>query len=148
MFDPESFLDSTLPNPLDTRRTPVPVGTYSAFVEDVVLDHGIIKSGERAGQPWARLTFKWNIDDAALRDKLQRTKVMVSEGLMLDLDEAGDLDTRPGRNVRLGKRFEVFGLNQKGTSPRAFIGQFGKIRVEHRMYEGEPQEDVVSVAKG
>ena len=140
MFNPDEFLATSIP---DTVRTPVPVGAYTAQIDSIKPSSGTISKGDRAGEQWARLDIVWSIEDAGVKEIMRRSKVTVTQGLMLDLTPSGDFDTT--RNERLNKFRKTLGL-AAGASVMSLIGQFGKVSVEHEIYNGEPQEKVKSIA--
>jgi hypothetical protein len=144
IFDPASFLDSTVQGTISTERKLIPAGEYAAFISDIKANGGT--SAEK-GTPWARLDITWEIDSQELRDSLHRAKIVVTQGVMLDLDEEGAFDTRDGRNVNLGKLLALFNLNNGTFQPRALVGQYAKIRIEYETYKDKTQEKVKSVMK-
>lgn len=147
LFNPETFLDDDAGGVLSTERTLVPTGTYSnCYIKDVKPSEGIIGKGERAGEPWARMVFVWVIDDDAVRQELNKSEVVLSQGIMLDLDSNGKLDEGKGRNIRLGKLRQALGINDGPVKWRDFIGKPATIQVGHSIYNGNPVEDVIAVA--
>ena len=145
LFDPKAFVESTVEGTISTEKKLIPAGEYTAFVEAINASGGL--GGPNKDKAWARLDLTWNIDSPELRDQLHRAKIVLTQGVMLDLDEEGAFDTREGKNVQLGRLLAVFGLNTGTFQPRSLVGQFGKIRVEYETYKDTVQEKIKAVTK-
>lgn len=143
MFDPNTFLDMTTEESNSTVNTPVPIGEFIALIEDV------------KARPWAKkddpsvsgmaLDVIWNIDDANVKQLLERDKVVAKQGIMLDLTPEGGLDMGKGKNVALGRLREALDLNQPGR-PFGFkmlVGRAGKIKITHRVEQKPGAEPVI-----
>jgi hypothetical protein len=148
LFDPNTFLDSDAGGPLSTERVLVPINTYHpCFITDIKPVEGLVKEGDNAGKPWARLDFIWTIDSQELRDLLNRAQVKVTQGIMLDLTEDGQLDTGKGRNVQLGKLRKALGINNGPVQYREFLGKPATLQIGHEATNtGGVREKVVAVA--
>lgn len=148
LFDPNTFLDADAGGPLSTERTLIPPNTYSpAYITEIKPAEGTVKNGDNAGKPWARLDFVWTIDSQELRDMLNRAQVKVTQGIMLDLDENGQLDHGKGKNVRLGKLRKALGINEGPIKYREFLGKPCTIQIIHSTgLDGSPREEVGAVA--
>lgn len=132
-FDPDSFLSSTTTESNDTKLVPVPEGEFVGIIEDV------------KARPWAKkddpsvagiaLDVIWLIDDADVKSQLGRDKVTCKQGIMLELNENGKLDTGKGKNVGVGRLREATGLNRPGE-PFGFpmlVGLAARVKVSHRI---------------
>lgn len=150
MFDPNSFLEMTTTDANSTVMTPVPVGEYVAVVEDIKARPW--KSRDDPSQGGMALDITWDIDDANVKALLERKKVTVKQGMMLDLTDEGGLDMGKGKNVSLGRLREALDLNQPGQ-PFGFSmmkGRVAKILVQHRADPNKPDTiypEVKAVAK-
>lgn len=136
MFDPASFLDTTLTDANSTQTVPVPVGEFIAVIDKVECRSW--QSKKDPSKSGLTLDITWSIDDAGVRELLGRDKVTARQGIMLDLTDAGGLDMGRGRNVGLGRLREALNLNIPGQ-PFAFsmlVGRVAKVKVEHRI-DGE-----------
>ena len=146
LFDAETFLDEDVGGTLSTERTLVPIGTYeSCYIKGVKPQEGIIGKGDRTGEPWARMVFQWVIDDDAVRTELGKTEVVVSQGIMLDLDASGKLDTSKGKNIRLGKLRAALGINDGDVKWREFLNKPATLQIGHEVYKDSPIEAVTAV---
>jgi hypothetical protein len=148
IFNPDTFLDEDAGGPLSTERVLIPIDTYkNCYIETVKPVEGIIKDGERAGEPWAKMNFVWVIDDQEVKDKLDRQRVVVTQGIMLELDATGSLDEGKGKNVRLGKLRAALGINSGKVRWRDFIGVPATISIGHATSDkGTMYEEVTAVA--
>lgn len=143
MFDTESFMQTTVEGELSTTTTPIPVGEFLAVVKSVGS-----RSGEKDGNPWAMLDVTWEIDDASVAEVTGRDVNTCRQSIFLDITESGGLDMAKGKNVGLGKLREAVNQNGPGAwSPAMLEGQVGKVKIDHRLYEGNTYADVKGVAK-
>ena len=149
-FDPNTFLNMTTTESNSTSQTPVPVGEYIGVVDKV------------EARPWQKkddpsvagmaLDILWSIDDANVKALLERDKVTVKQGIMLDITPEGGLDMGKGKNVGLGRLREALDLNQPGQ-PFGFsmlTGRAAKVAVKHRVDNKNPENifaEVSAVAK-
>ena len=132
---------------LSTERLLVPAGTYNnCYVKEIKVQDGVIKDGDRAGQPWAKLLVTWVLDHPELRKELDRAEVVLTQGIMLDVTSDGRLETGKGKNVRLGKFKKALGINDENSPLTDAIQRRAILQVKHGMYNNEPQEEIASVA--
>lgn len=132
---------------LSTERLLVPPGTYNnCYVRELKVQEGTINSGDRAGQPWAKLLVTWVLDHEELRKELDRSEVVLTQGIMLDVTADGKLDMGRGKNVRLGKFKKALGINDANSPLSDAIQRRAILNVKHGQYNGEPQEEIASVA--
>ena len=146
LFSPEQFMDVQVEGASSTEFVPVPVGEYTAVSSDPEIVAWSSKDGSKNG---LKLSLKWDIDDPAVKQLLERDKVTVKQDIMLDLTETGGLDMGKGKNVNLGRLREACGLNVPGQpfSFRMLGGQIAKVRVEHRIVDGAPFAEIKAVSK-
>ncbi len=149
IFDPQNFLDGSTGGANSTKRLVVPAATYPAFISDLKSRNGTVKKeGENFGKPWTTLEVSWQIDDGGiLAATMEQQKVVVFQSIMLEFSETGALADGKGKNVKLGRLREAIGLNDGPVPWRSFVGRPAVIKVEHEIYEGEPQARVTAVAK-
>lgn len=145
-FDPATFLDMQVTDAMSTASVPIPQGEYNAVVEKIETRAWKAKDNSSSG---IALDITWNIDDANVKALLARDKVTVRQGIMLDLNEQGGMDTGKGRNVSLGRLREALNLNKAGVpfSFRQLVGQVGKISVTQRPDGDQIYNDVKGVVK-
>lgn len=145
-FDPQAFLDTQTTETNDTRVLPCPIGEWPATVENVDIKSGV---SQKSGEPWTKLNVKWKIEGCDANRMADRDPIYVTQGILLDITEAGGLDMGKGRNIGLGRLREATNLNAKGTpfSPRMLLGRSAKVAVSHREYEGNLFDDVKGVVK-
>lgn len=147
MFSPEQFLELQVNDANSTKSTPCPIGEYMAVVEDVKARQWTKKDDQ--SQSGMALDIIWAVDDAAVKAELDREKVLVKQGVMLDLTANGGIDTGKGKNVTLGRLREAIGLNEPGR-PFSFSmikGRVAKIKVKHRIDGDNIYAEVEAVAK-
>lgn len=146
-FDPNDFLGTSFDQPLDTKRTPTPVGEYIAQIGlgDKDLE---IAQGEKDGKPWARLDMRLYLTDPSgvIKQATGSDKPMVFYGIMLDLDENGRFDASKGKNIRVGKVLEAAGKLKPGWKLSDLKGCTFKVKIGHRQHNGETYDDVQAVS--
>lgn len=147
MFNPEQFLDMQMTESNDTKTFPVPVGEYITVAEEVKCRQW--QSKQDPSKSGLTLDITWSVDDAAVKELLGRDKVIVRQGIMLDLTDSGGLDMGKGRNVGLGRLREALDLNTPGQ-PFSFsmiAGRVAKVSVTHRIDGENIYAEVKGVAK-
>lgn len=147
MFNPEQFLDMQVTEANDTKVIPVPVGEYTALIEEVKCRQW--QSKKDPSMSGLTLDITWSVDDQNVKELLGRDKVTVKQGIMLDITESGTMDMGKGRNVGLGRLREALNLNTPGQ-PFAFSmlpGRVAKVAVSHRVDGDQIFAEVKSVAK-
>lgn len=145
-FDPETFLNATYDEALDTKVVPCPVGEYLGLAEKVDVKTWAAKDGSASG---LKLVILWDIQDDNVKQLLGRDTVRVPQDQMLDLTETGALDFGKGKNVGLGRIREALGLNTPGE-PFAFSmiqGRMAKVKVSHRPSGEDLYNEIKAIAK-
>lgn len=147
MFNPDQFLDMQVTETNDTKVVPVPVGEYTAMIDEVKVRQW--QSKKDPSQSGLTLDVKWGIDNAAVAELLGRDKVTVKQGIMLDINDAGFLDMGKGRNIGLGRLREALNLNAPGEpfSFNMLVGRVAKVSVTHRIDGEDIYAEVKSVAR-
>lgn len=140
VFNPDTFLNTEITEANETTYTPVPEGEWTAVIKE-------IKPREAKGA--AILDVMWGVDDPDVVESTGMANPIIRQTVFLDFTPEGNLAVGKGKNVQLGKLRDAVNQNQNGKpwSPGDLIGQVAKIRVAHRMYEGEPQADVKGVTR-
>jgi len=147
MFNPDQFLDMQVTDSNDTKLVPVPVGEYTAVIEEVKCRQW--QSKKDPSMSGLTLDMQWSVDDSAVKELLGRDKVTVKQGIMLDLTDSGGLDMGKGKNIGLGRLREALDLNKPGQ-PFAFsmlAGRVAKVAVSHRIDGDNIYAEVKGVAK-
>ena len=147
-LDAQALLDASITGANSTQMVPVPAGEYTGIIEEVEIrpwqgKHDPTKTGQK-------LDCKVIIDDEAVREELGRDKVVMVHEVMLDLAADGmGLDMGKGKNVHLGRLREAVGLNDPAMpfGFRMLSGRALKVRVEHEIYNNEPQARIRAVTK-
>jgi hypothetical protein len=121
MFDPETFMNQIIDEPLETEFVTVDPGEYVATIDDFTSEafeqiHFEYKKGARAGTPgiMTKLTLPFVIQDDAVKQLLEMEKVVVRKQLILDLQDNGDLDWGTNKNIDLGRIRAAVGQNDPG----------------------------------
>lgn len=148
-FDPTAFLDATTTE-ASTRRQPIPAGSdVTAIIGEPKSRAWTSKDQTKSG---IAIDVPLLVDLSAypdLQSAVGVDKVTLQDSIMLDLTEAGAIDFGAGKNSKLRRYREALGMNVPGQpfSIRAMQGRTIKVKVKHRIYEGEAYDEVDSVAK-
>lgn len=141
-FNPADFLNATVEGSNDTVFIPCPAGEYVGMIEKVEARPWVKKDDPTVSG--VALDIQWNIDDQNAKEVTGRDKVIVRQGIMLDMTDNGGLDMGKGKNIGLGRLREAVGLNDP-SQPFAMSmlqGRAAKVRVTHEIYKGQPQAKV------
>lgn len=140
VFNPDTFLNTSISEDFATAHIPVPEGEYIAVIKEIK---------PRPAKDKAVLDVVWGIDDPEVAEVTGFENPQVRQSIFLDLDEMGGLALGKGKNIHLGRLREALGQNQKGKpwQPGDLIGNVAKVTISHRTYEGAIQADVKAVAK-
>lgn len=127
-FDADSFMTTTIDEPLATALQVVPDGEYVAMVGE--FDSTALKSVNTKNGPRQILEVPFIIQDDALRVKMGREQVVHRESFWLDFTADGRLDTSADKNVRLGQLRAALDQNKAGQpwSP-AMLRNMGPLRI-------------------
>lgn len=140
-FDPATFMNQTVDQPIADDYVLCPEGEYQAIVDD--FDETVFRTNEfvyskgpNAGLPGEMTTFEcpWVIQDDRVKLALGRDKVVVTEPIILDFDSNGALDHGPNKNVKLGQLRTAVGQNSAGAWSISNLKNAGPsmVRVVHR----------------
>lgn len=147
-FSPEAFLDATITEPT-VKRPPLPVEfDYTAVIGQITSREWTgkadpTKSGIALDIP---LTLEIPAEVQASLG-LSMSTIQMKDSIMLDLTPNGMIDNSPGKNRRLRVYREALDMNKPGDvfSPRKMEGQAVKVKIVHKMWEGEIVENVGGV---
>lgn len=156
-FDPQSFLDAQQTE-VNERRPPLPVenpaspdGLYTAVIGEPKTESGTIGKGDRTGQPWLSVMIPLQIEVPPQLQEVMKVgpTLTITDRAFIDLTPQNTIDNSPGKNRRQRLYREALDLNKPGDvwSWRKAQGQVVKIKLEHEMYEGVPQERIAQVLK-
>jgi len=151
-FDPKLFLQAQVTE-INEKRPPLPMenpaspdGTYLSLMGEPTTDTGVIEKGDRAGQVWLSIAVPHKIEvPQQLQDTLKiQPVVVITDRVFIDLTPQKTIDNSPGRNRRQRLYREALDLNKVGDVWAWYkvAGQAIKIKVEHEMYLGEPQDRI------
>lgn len=145
IFDPNQILDAAITTELKKRPLVTP-GVYTATIgEPKIRSWQGKKDPTKSG--WA---IDIPLDVQLTPQEVQRVgqpTVRLTDGGFLDITDGGGIDMAPGRNRVLRTYYDAVGINRPGATPRQLQGRQIKVQVGHDVYEGEPVEEVKSIAK-
>lgn len=145
-FDPTAFMNTQITGANDTQFRPCPIGEYPAVIDKVEPREWTSRDGTKSG---VALDVFWSIDSDTIRTELGRDKVVVKQGVMLDMTPQGTIDGGVGKNINLGRLREALGMNDP-SMPFSFAmlpGKVAKVKVEHEIYNNAPMAKITSVVR-
>lgn len=102
VFDKDTFLNQELKGANEVKYTPVPIGEYQGFIDDLDTD---------AYEDTPILVVVYALLDENLKKTLGLDKPTVQDRIFLDVEKDGSLSFGPNKNVRLGRTREAVGQN-------------------------------------
>jgi hypothetical protein len=144
-FDVGAFAQSSFEGEGDTRRLQIEPKEYNALIVGPWSEKTKLRPTDKG-----QLIFDvvWQPEDPEQATKLGVEKLpTVRQSIFLDLTPAGGLDMGPFKNAELNKLRALYGLNKAGVkwTFQDFIGKPGKIKVEQRPNEKDPQNPFTNV---
>jgi len=145
MFDPEAFLDQTIEDSNDTKVIPCPAGDFLGIIDSYKVRRWEKKDDKTING--VSLDVLWLVEDENARQETGRDKVIVKQGVPLDVTEDNKIDMGKGKNVRLGRLRSALDLNQPGQpfSFHMLKGRMAKITVVQRPEGEDVFNDVTTV---
>lgn len=101
-FDPDTFLNQEVTGSSEVKYTPVPIGEYQAYVDDLEMS-------SYNDQPILQVTYA--ILNEELKASLGLEKPTVRDSIFLDMDPSGALAFGINKNVKLGRLREAVNQN-------------------------------------
>lgn len=158
IFNPEAFLDATTTE-VSVKRPPLPAQRdFQAMITEIKTRTWQGKKDPTKGGIVADVKLEFDLsaypDVQALLGGLD--KVTITDGIMLDLTEQGNIDYAPGKNGKLRLYRDATGLNKGGEafSLRMLQGRMVRARIKHVPSEnigpdGKPEmyDNIETVAK-
>jgi hypothetical protein len=145
-FDAQAFMSQSVEGTaeLATEPTLIPVGEYEAVVDKVDA------KPPRPESEWNGVTVSvnWEIMDEALRSKLNRVKIIVTQYIPVELDENGRIAKGGDKNWRLWQVKDALGQKTIDPwNPKLLEGAGPAIvRIKHNSYQGNTSSQVDRVA--
>lgn len=150
LFDPSSFLSQETIEAA-TKRPPLPVGDYTATINDVKFRQWQSKDGTKSGMA-ADIPLVIEVPaEVQAQLGLTQSTLTLTDGIFVDVTEAGMMDWAPGRNRQFRAYREATGQNVAGQpwSPAKLVGQPVKVKIAHRVIDqGASAGDIVEDIKG
>lgn len=145
-FNAESFLSTRSQGKMDTKYPTCPAGWYQAQIDNLAARQ--VDKNDGSGQSTV-MDINWLVLDDNVKQQLNVERVLVRQGIFLDLTEEGQLDYGTGKNVKLGKVRDVLKQNnpKKDWFPNLLIGSMARIHVEHKPNPNDPDSPYANVTE-
>jgi hypothetical protein len=147
-FDPDAFMASSTDEANAEHFDPIPEGEYPAIVKKVEV--GQFQGKKDPSKTYTSMNVTWVIDAPQIAESLGREELTSRQSVFLDINDSGNLDTGPNKNVGLGKLRAAVGQNQPGKpwSPAMLEGAGPcMVKVEHVIRDEDTFDNVTRVAK-
>lgn len=150
-FDPSTFLDATTTEQ-SVRRPPLDPGDYTAVTGELKVrswtstkPEAKVKSGIAFDVP---LTVEVPLEMQE-RLKLPSSTINMQDSIMIELTSGGGIDYGVGKNGALRRWRDATNCNTPGQpfSPRMLAGKVVKVKIGHRLWEGDVLDEIQAVAK-
>ena len=143
LFDPESFLDTTINTQFATNIPPIPEGEHLCLV--TALDPKVI-TGKSSGEDFFILEVECTVDTEEAREATGMKEPKARKSLFMDIDDDGCLKDGETDNVDLGKFREALGQNNENEDwkPSDMLGQVFIGSIYHEPSNKENDDRVFS----
>lgn len=149
-FDPASFLDATTTD-ASVKRPPLPPGDYTAITGQLTSKAWESKKPEAKIKSGIKFEVPLSLEvPLAVQEQLGLGPTLsFTDSIMLEVTEQGGIDYSPGKNGGLRRYRDACNCNQAGQpfSPRMLEGKAVKVKIGHKVYEGEVYDEIQGVAK-
>ena len=157
-FDPAAFLDMPI-DEVQVKRPPILAGDYPAVIKEVTCEawQSKDKTDPQTGQ--LKSGLKYNVVLTVDVPEAERTRVGLTnptlefrDGIMLEMNASGGIDTAPGKNSALRRYRDALDMNKAGEAFRAsaMAGKPLLVKIAHREWpvgSGDLVEEVKGVAR-
>lgn len=154
-FDPSVYLDLEIAEP-SVKRPPLPIQDYTSVIKDVLVREWTSKEkvDEATGMLKSGIAFDIihtvNVP-ADIKERLGYDKdtIELKDSIMPQFTPEGHLDNGPGKNRQIRTYREATDMNKPGDtfSPKRLLGKNVRVKIGHRMVNGEPYEEIQGVAQ-
>lgn len=143
-FNPETFMATEEESGFDTTFPVIPIGEYTAQLDQVEVKKATMKDGvERAV-----MELRWAVLDESVKSETGLAKPTVRQSIFLDINERGGLDKGKGKNIGLGRLLDGLGMNTgKPWTPKSLEGGMATIKVIHKDNPDDPENPYSNVQK-
>ena len=137
VFNEDVLLNKEVDTDFAAEYTPVPGGEYVATIDDGKNAIKVTQTVFEDGNSRINCALLWKIDaDDKLKQYMKADNVYVTQRFRLNLDEDGNFETGPNKNVALGNLRTIFGKDGiKGWALTLLKGQ-GPAQISTRVKDG------------
>ena len=140
-FDPELFQNISQEAEFSTEYVPIPENDYTATIMKVVARQ---HTDDETAKVSTVLGVTWKLNAEGVEDADDK---LVDQGVFLDLNDSGQLETGKGKNVPLGRLLEAINLNGKSWSPVGLAGNVATIKVTQYPGKGKHEGRIFNRVK-
>jgi len=150
-FDPTTFLDSTTTEQ-SVRRPPLDPGDYTAVTGELKVRQWESQKADAKVKAGIAFDVPLVVEVPLAQQerlKLSSSTINMQDSIMVETNGTGGIDYGVGKNGALRRWREATGCNTAGApfSPRMLGGKVVKVKIGHRLYEGEIYDEIQGVAK-
>lgn len=141
MFDPRTFLQTSIEGSTSTKRILVPEGVYTGIAQEVT------EKSFRDVNEQTVVDINFQIDDPEVEKATHRSVNRVRLSVFLDLTPEGNIDNEEGLNIPLGRLREALGQNKGTWNFGMLTGQAVLVEVVHKQSGDRTFDNVNSVTR-
>lgn len=153
LFDPAAFLDMPVDAPLE-KRPPLPQQDYIATIQEVTAGQWQSKdkfNPDGSNKSGVKYDVKLTLEipgEVQTQLGIEMPTMQMTDGIMLELNDAGGIDTGIGKNRQLRNYREALDMNKAGESFRAsaMVGRVLRVRIKHEIYPAGTDNIVEKIA--
>ncbi len=146
MFDPRTFLQTTIEGTTSTKQILVPEGAYTGIAQEVT-EKSFRLVDTKDGDQRTVVDINWQIDDPEVVKATHRPINRVRQTLWLDLTPEGAIDNSEGVNIGLGLLREAIGQNKGSWNFAMLEGQAALVEITHSQSGDRTYANVDSVTR-
>lgn len=145
MFNPRTFLQTTIEGSTSTKQILVPEGAYTGIAQEVT-ERCFRLIDTKNGQQTV-VDVNWQIDDAEVVKITHRPVNRVRQTIFLDLTPEGNIDNAEGLNNGIGRLREAVGQNNGSWNFAMLEGHAALVEVTHSQSGDRTYANVDSVTR-
>ncbi len=120
-FDPDTFLSTSIEGALSTRIDPLPSDDYTATIDSIGQPRQVGES--------VVVDVVYIVHDEELASNMGLERLIVRQGLFLDVDASGGIAQGPNKNVQLGRLRAAVGQNGPEAWNFSMLQGAGPLRI-------------------
>jgi hypothetical protein len=146
-FNAEAFMGQTTTSAMETSIKPISEGVHPGQVTKLEIRH--LDPTDRNPNGSYVLDVTWEVLSEVAKKDTGLDHPTARQGIFLDVNAQGGLDSGPAKNVQLGRLREAVGQNKAGKSWsfNHLMGATADLLIAHRADKNDPETTYAEVKK-